>query len=183
MGEIAARILSGERPENIPVVHATDLKFRVDWRALQRWHILESDLPPGSLVVNRPPSFWEQYRKYVTAAVIVIIAQFLWIAGLLWQRARKRKAEAVLRESEKRFRVMADTTPSLVWMCDKDGRITYRNSRRAEFTGPDRNAGYLWQEYLHPDDRQDVLLLMSEALKIFPSISTPSPGWRIPMDV
>jgi len=165
--EIAARILSGERTENIPVVHATDLKVRVDSRALQRWHISESDLPAGSLVVNRPPSLWERYRKYVVAGVIMLIAQVLWIAVLLWQRARKRKAEAALRESEKRFRVVTDTTPSLVWMCDKEGRITYRNSRRTEFTGPDRNAGYgdSWQEYVHPDDREDVVLLLSEALK------------------
>src|SRR5215469_5179913 len=171
--EIAARILSGERPENIAVVHATDLKVRVDSRALQRWHISESGLPPGSLVVNRPPSFWEQYRKYIISAIIVIIAQFLWIAVLLWQRARKRKAEAVLQESEKRFRVMADTTPSLVWMCDKDSKTTYRNSRRTEFTGPNPSVGYgdSWEEYLHPDDRQDVLLFMSEALKTPASFS------------
>jgi PAS domain S-box-containing protein len=161
---LAKRVLSGEAPESIPVIHDTTERIEVDWRQLHHWNISESALPPGAMILYRPPSFWEQYRKPGIAAIIVIIGQFLWIAVLLWQRARKRKAEAALRESEKRFRVMADTTPSLVWMCDKDGRITYQNSRRAEFTGLDRNAG-AWQEYLHPDDRQDVLLLLSEALK------------------
>ena len=164
---LAKRVLSGEAPESIPVIHDTTETIEVDWRQLRHWNISESALPPGTMILYRPPSFWEQYRKYGIAAIIVIIAQFLWIAALLWQRARKRKAEAALRESEKRFRVMADTTPSLVWMCDKDGKITYRNSRRTEFTGPDRNAGYgdSWQEYVHPDDREDVVLLLSEALK------------------
>src|SRR5439155_18697169 len=49
-GEIVARVLSGERPENIPIVHDSDLRVQVDWRALQRWHIPESALPAGTVV-------------------------------------------------------------------------------------------------------------------------------------
>lgn len=60
-------------------------------------------MPPGTIIVNREPTFWERDRKYAIAAIVVILAQLLLISGLLWQRARKRKAEAGLRESEKRF--------------------------------------------------------------------------------
>ena len=35
---------------------------------------------------------------------------------------------------------MADTTPSLVWMSDKDGKVIYLNNRRIEFTG--RSSGW-----------------------------------------
>jgi len=42
-------------------------------------------------------------------ALVLIVVHALLILALLTQRARKRKAEAVVRESEKRFRVMADT--------------------------------------------------------------------------
>jgi len=86
---------------------------------------------------------------------------------LLLQGARKRKAEAVLRESEERFRVMADTTPSLVWMCDARGRITYLNDRRLAFTGPDTGEGYgdNWITYVHADDIERVLATLYEALK------------------
>lgn len=104
VAEIASRVLLGERPEAIPVVHASDLQVRVDSRALRRWNITESALPPGSQVLYREPTLWERVRRYAIAAVAVIVVQFLLIFGLLWQRARKRKAEAALRESEKRFR-------------------------------------------------------------------------------
>jgi hypothetical protein len=97
--EIAARILSGERPDNIPVVYDTDLQVRVDWRALHRWQIPESALPLGSVVLNREPTLWEQYRKYVVAAIAVIAVQLLLILGLLWQRTKRRKVEASLVES------------------------------------------------------------------------------------
>jgi PAS domain S-box-containing protein len=150
---LAGRVLSGERPENIPVVN-TPTEVRVDWRQLRRWNIPESALPPGAEVLYREPTFWERYRKYLIAAIVLIFAQSLLIIGLLWQRARKRKAEAVLRESEIRFRRMANTTPSLVWMCDQDGNVIYLNDRRIEFTGRDPDAGYddVWTKYVHPDD-------------------------------
>jgi PAS domain S-box-containing protein len=166
-GKIVARVLSGERPENIPVVHDSDLQVHVDWRALQRWHIPESALPPGAVVENRPLTFWQRDRKYIAIAMILIAAQALLIAGLLLQRARKRKAEVVLRESEERFRAMADSTPSLVWMCDERGRITYLNDRRIAFTGPDLDAGYgdNWISYVHLDDVKQMLGTFYEALK------------------
>ena len=164
---LAVRVLSGERPQNIPIVYASDLQAQVDWRALQHWHIPESALPAGSAVLNRPPSFWESYRRYFVAVIVVIGALLLLIAGLLWERERKRKAEALLRESEKRFRVMADTTPSLVWMCNPQGKITYLNDRRVEFMGRDPNAGYgdTWTTYIHPDDRRNVADVVSQALE------------------
>ena len=71
-------------------------------------------------------------------ALVLIVVQALLILALLTQRARKRKAEAVVRESEKRFRVMADTTPSLIWMCDAQGEITYLNESRLAFADLDR---------------------------------------------
>ena len=167
LGDISARILLGERPEDIPVAHVSDLQVRVDWRALRRWNIPESALPPGSVILYREPTLWERDRKYFIPAIVLIAALLLLVAGLLWERAKKRKAVALLRESEKRFRVMADTTPSLVWMCDLQGKITYLNDRRIAFTGPDPDAGYgdAWIEYVHPDDRRNVEDVVSQGLR------------------
>ena len=166
-GEISARVLNGERPENIPILKDTSFQIKMDWRALRYWHIPESALPSGSVIVYREPTLWERNRKYILAAIVIIGAQALLIVGLLWQRTRKRKVESALRESEKRFEVMTDTTPSLVWMCDAQGKITYLNERRIAFTGPQPNVGYgdVWITYVHPDDQKKVLDALSQALK------------------
>jgi PAS domain S-box-containing protein len=166
-GQIAGRILAGERVENIPIVNVTELRDTVDWRALQHWRIPQSALPAGSVILYRPPTFWESYKRYALAAMVVIAVLLLLVIGLLWERVRKRKAEAALRESEKRFRVMADTTPSLVWMCDTKGRITYLNERSTAFTGSDSAAGYgdSWTAYVHPDDLKNVKDGMAQGLK------------------
>jgi PAS domain S-box-containing protein len=165
-GRMAARILSGESPESIPLEADTAFHPIVDWRQLQHWRISESAVPPGTLVLYREPTFWLRYRRYIGAAVVVIAIQFLLILSLLRQQARKRKVEAVLRESEKRFQVMADTTPSLIWMCDEKGNITYLNEQRVAFTGEDPHAGHgQWKAYVHPDDLKNILDTFSWALK------------------
>ena len=173
-GEMAARAALGTPPEDIPIATGPDFKVEVDWRALHRWHLAESRLPVGSVILYRPPSLWQQHRYTVIAAIAVIVVLLLLIAGLLWQRARERKAEAALRESEKRFRVMVDTTPSLVWMSDAKGRVTYLNDRRLAFTGAGPRAGYghTWASYVHPEDLEGVLDVVSRALKTHRPYST-----------
>jgi PAS domain S-box-containing protein len=155
---LAGQVLSGERPENIPVVNVPT-QVRVDWRQLRRWNIPQSALPPGTAVLYREPTFWQRDRNYIIAGVVVILAQTLLIGGLLWQRARKRKSDVALKESEGRFQRMANTTPSLIWMCDPEGKVTYLNDRHIEFTGRDPNKEYddVWTKYIHPDDTEAVL--------------------------
>ena len=91
-GEIAARLLSGEKPENIPIVQGSVSRANVDWRQLRRWNIPESALPPGTIVLYRQPTVWGRYLKYILGGVAVIILQTLLIVGLLLQRARRRSA-------------------------------------------------------------------------------------------
>jgi PAS domain S-box-containing protein len=165
--ELVRRVLSGERPENIPVVDGTVRQVRVDWRQLRRWNIPESLLPPGALVLDREPTLWGRYWTYIIAALVLIVVQTILIVGLLWQRARRRKAEIVLRDSEKRFRMLTNATPALIWMCDQDGKVTYLNERRLAFTGRLPKAGYdgTWTEYVHPDDLKNVLDTLTRALE------------------
>jgi PAS domain S-box-containing protein len=166
-GELAARILSGETPESIPVMQGPPALAQVDWRQLQRWNMPESALPPGAIVSYRPPTTWERYAKYVGVVLLLILVQAMLIIGLLWQRARNRKADLRLRESEERFRLMADTTPALVWMCDREGTVTYLNDRRIDFTGRDLATGLgdAWSAFIHPDDLESVQTANKQALK------------------
>jgi hypothetical protein len=106
---------------------------------LRRWNITESALP-GGVVLYREPTLWERDGNYIIATILVILALSFLIAALLWQRVRKRKTKAVMHGSEKRFEVMAIHS-IVALMCNKDGKITYLNRRRMEFTGSDPEAG------------------------------------------
>jgi PAS domain S-box-containing protein len=102
-GELAARVLAGERADDIPVVHNSKPEMFVNWRQLRRWNISDSALPPGTHVVDREPTLWEHGRKYFLTGIAVIVVQALLIFGLCWQRARRRKAEVELGKSEQKF--------------------------------------------------------------------------------
>jgi PAS domain S-box-containing protein len=68
----------------------------------------------------------------------------------------RKRGEEALRESEARFRNMADNSPVMVWMADADGAGTYMSQSWYEFTGqaPGTALGSGWVAALHPDDRE-----------------------------
>jgi PAS domain S-box-containing protein len=66
----------------------------------------------------------------------------------------RKRAEAAMRESEARFRLMADAAPVLVWLADRTGGCTWFNRPWHEFTGRsfDEEQGDGWVDGVHPDD-------------------------------
>ena len=68
---------------------------------------------------------------------------------------QKRIREA-LRESEERFRFVAETVPSIIWTAGADGTITYANRRWKTYTGVSiaQDPQSLPAMFLHPDDRE-----------------------------
>ena len=72
--------------------------------------------------------------------------------------ARKR-AEEELRQSEARFRLMADSAPVLIWLSEMDGRCVWFNKTWLDYTGRAMNEeiGNGWAENVHPADRDRCL--------------------------
>src|SRR5262249_49588853 len=87
--EMAVRVLNGEKPEYMPIV-TSNHNYTFDWHALQRWGLMESNLPPGSVLLNKPPSLWELYAQYIVGGLILLVVQAVAILALLWQRAQRK---------------------------------------------------------------------------------------------
>jgi signal transduction histidine kinase len=96
-GELAARILNGERPENVPPVLVSSSPM-FDWRQLKRWGISENRLPPGGIVRFREPTLWELHNGKIIGVIMLLACQSVLIATLLIQRARRRRAELEARQ-------------------------------------------------------------------------------------
>ncbi len=65
-------------------------------------------------------------------------------------------AEEALKESERRFRGMADTAPVFIWMADTQGRCVFVNKAWLDFSGRtlEQELGEGWTENFHPADRE-----------------------------
>jgi PAS domain S-box-containing protein len=69
--------------------------------------------------------------------------------------SERKRAEAALRESEQRFRLMADAVPQIVWMTDPDGRVEFFNQQWTHYTGvpyEPTTAAAVAANFVHPDD-------------------------------
>ncbi len=80
--------------------------------------------------------------------------------------AERKQTEQALRESETRFRLMANTAPVLIWMSNAQGECTYFNQPWLAFRGRRREQeqGDGWVEGVHPEDREHCLSTYRAAL-------------------
>jgi PAS domain S-box-containing protein len=127
MAELAARVLGGERVDDIPVVTKSPNAPMFDYRELTRQGFSLGNLPRGSIVLNRPDGLWQRYWVLFVLAgsVFVLMAAAI---GLLWVNIlRRRRAEAQRRISERRSRGFMEALSIGVVELDLSGRIVFAN--------------------------------------------------------
>lgn len=79
--DIISNVLKGEQPRHIPFYIPSDGAPVVDYEVLLRKGILPSLCPPGTQFLNKPPTFWEQYKYFISGSLscillLVIIFQY-----------------------------------------------------------------------------------------------------------
>ena len=113
-------------------------------------------------IISMPVSVSLFYQGIVVAMAYELSYDVLRAATLTRQL---QASEAGLRESEERFRVVADSSPVLIWMSGLDKLCTFFNKVWLEFTGRtvEQEMGNGWAEGVHPDDFQSCLKTYVEA--------------------
>jgi PAS domain S-box-containing protein len=95
--------------------------------------------------------------------VLLVVGVMLWQASSLRQRKR---AEERLRESEGRFRALANHAPVMIVASDALGNATFFNRTWLDFTGRsmEQELGCGWLENVHPEDRDHTLKQYGQSL-------------------
>jgi signal transduction histidine kinase len=91
--KLTLRVLNGERPSDIPVKSAEATRPVFNWPQMQRWGVSETQLPPGSEIRFREPTFWESYRLQSIAIAAALLIQAALISVLLHERKKRNNAE------------------------------------------------------------------------------------------
>jgi PAS domain S-box-containing protein len=94
--------------------------------------------------------------------LITLCLPLMCLAALV---AERRARTSALRESEARFRTMADSAPVLIWMAGPDKLCTFFNRSWLDFTGRTlaQELGEGWTAGIHPDDRERCLATYAQA--------------------
>lgn len=92
------------------------------------------------------------------SAVVGHDGRVRYLEGFISDVTYMKRIEESLRESEQRFRAIADSTPILIWASGTDRRITFVNQRLVEYTGKSEQElqGNGWLSLVHDDDVERV---------------------------
>jgi PAS domain S-box-containing protein len=125
------------------------------------------DAFPGALETDLGRLFCQAMteRRLVTSETRSVVTPGRWLefrlfplGGGLGVRFRdvtdRKHAEQALRESEARFRHMADSAPAFIWMTDERGRLSFVNMHFGHVfqVGPEEILNGTWRKVIHPDD-------------------------------
>jgi PAS domain S-box-containing protein len=173
---LVRRILDGEKITRQDLPATLPSHYLVDWRQLQRWHLAEGGLPPGTVVLYREVGPWQLYRRYIIGGIALILVETLLILGLLWQRVKKREVEKNLAISNDRFRLAVESGKSVGWEWDlKTGQDSWFGDLSTMFGIPsDMFVGRTedFYRYVHQEDRQSVAKAVAEAKQSRKSYAT-----------
>ena len=95
--QIVSRLLDGKKAQELSIETLAGV-YMFDWHQLQTWHISESSLPSGSIVMFREPSVWERTRWiWITSLLIIAV---LSVIAIYLQYSRKQLEAAKERQMQ-----------------------------------------------------------------------------------
>src|SRR5262249_26276709 len=108
-----------------------------------------------------------ELRTVLMSAEIVTLNGQRCMVTLSNDITERKRAEEALRESELRFRTLANTVPSIIWMADPNGTIIFHNQRWLDYSGvaPGQNGDWM-RLVIHPNDLERCLAEWTRASEL-----------------
>jgi PAS domain S-box-containing protein len=162
--EQALRLLNGESADRIPVVTAQNANtYTFDYRQLERLGIPETALPPGSVFINRPDSFYEQNKRFIWTLVGVILMLTGFVILLSVTVIRRRRTEELLR----RATLVVESSPAILfrWKAAEGWpvELVSANVGQLGYTPEELLSGSVpFSSLVHPDDLDRVAAEVEE---------------------
>jgi PAS domain S-box-containing protein len=159
----------GREPSLPPVSYREQAKFYTpeSWKQLQE--AIEEALRKGkSFELDLEMILRDARRRWIVVrgeALRGASGRVVQLHGTVHDISERKRAEQALRESEERFRLVANTAPVMIWMSGPDKGCTYCNQTWLDFTGRsmDQALGHGWIESTHPQDRKRCMDMYVQA--------------------
>ncbi len=134
---IAMDILQGNLPNDPFTVLQAPLIPIFDWQQLKRWGFDDAKLPPGSIVLNKPVSLWDQHKIAILGVLAFILLESVLIIFLFIQIHRKKIAEQSLKKAEEKYRSIFEGALEGIFESTPEGRLLTANAALSRMLGYD----------------------------------------------
>jgi PAS domain S-box-containing protein len=158
--EVCRRLLASEPARPVPIIFISVSRESQDWiqgLSLGAVDFVCKPFQEAELLARvRTHVELGRLRASLEAQVAQRTAELKYaIEQMRMEVVERRRSDQALRESEERFRQIANAAPVIIWTSDADNRIDFRNDYAASFTGhaPDAEGGDGWMKAVHPADR------------------------------
>lgn len=140
VGQLALRILNGEKPYNIPVVEDSAHNYAFNYNKLKQFHIDLKILPKGSQIISNSPSAYLISKKLILYIITGIIMIFILGFRFIKFNIRKRKfAERLLYNSEELLNTLINSTPNIVYFKSPEGKFIEVNNTALDILDINKN--------------------------------------------
>jgi PAS domain S-box-containing protein len=150
-----------------------------DWKALVHPDDLELAIASRARLSDDPLACVETERRYIHHSGNVVWARVrvslvhdsggspLYSVAHVEDITQRKRTEETLRESEDRFRIMADSCPTMLWVTDAAGGVQFINRAYREMCGVTAGQveGDKWQLTIHPDDAPEYVETFQRAVR------------------
>lgn len=164
--DLTLEIIAGKDPAALAPRTNPGQAYRVDFRAMQRWNLRESDLPADTVVLFKELTLWDQHRNLVIAAIGISALQTGVAGALLIQRRRRQRAETLLKESEERMTFTAASANLGLWQFDRETNELWATKHSRALFGLGDDVPLTREAFLaaiHPEDRRMAIASLSNA--------------------
>lgn len=160
---MALRIIKGQTPREVGVNKTSPNQWMFDHRQLKRLGLSETRLPLDSLVLNRPPSFYEINKKIIWSLVAVVLFLTVVTVVMSLNILQRRRVQAELRDTAEKLSNLLEALPIVPFTTTPEpmGRFTYVSQNVINITGfqpedflEDKD---FWRKRIHPDDLGAVM--------------------------
>jgi len=159
--QYAVRILSGESPQNLPVIKKSNNQYMFDYVQLKKFKIDTRLLPEESLIINKPQSFYTINKRLLWGGLFIVSALIVFSIFLLVNINLRKRAENDLRESEETIRQIAENIREAYWLRAED-KIYYVSPAFDEIFGRSREEfianPQVLLDYIYEEDKKLIKL-------------------------
>ena len=171
---MVSKILKGANPRNIPILKKSPNRYMFDYDELKKHNIQIPDNIDKYEVINKPFSFYEEYKNlvWITLTIIAVISAILVL--LATNVVRRKKSELALTNQLRFIAVLMDTIPNPMNYKNLNGQYVGCNKAFADLLGKTKEEvlgksvfDFFPKEWAKEQRRTDRELLKKEATDKF----------------